>query len=121
MVDPAIQTVIKRFEEVKLDGIHAQIGRRFRAARPTQRIERDFHVDFYRNAVQFHIFPKSDNSSIAVEIATDPKTSEFKTVDTNMDYQMEEFTEEALLVVVGTALENMETLTKKDDGGMIKL
>ncbi len=126
VVDAAIQTVIDRFQKEHLEGIYAQIGRRFRAARPSQRIDRDFYVDFHRNAVQFHIFPRNDSFHIAVEVSTDPRMTELKTVDTNMDYPIEEFTEEALLDVVGTALENIENLTRKDkdknkDSGVIKL
>ena len=113
VVDPAIQTVVNRFKEERLDGIYAMIGRRFRAARPYQRIDRDFYVEFRRNAVQFHIFAQTDSLQIVVEVTTDPKSDEFKTVDKTKTYAIEKFNAEVLLRMTGTALETLETLMNK--------
>ncbi len=116
VIDPAIQAIIARFEKEHLDGIYARLGRGFRAARPSQRIDRDFHIDFQRNAVQFHIFPRTDSLTITVDVSTNPSYTELKSVNTSMDYDMEELNEEALLSMVGTALETLESLTKKEEG-----
>ena len=120
VVDPAIEAVINRIKEEHLDGMYASLGRRFRAARPTQRISRDFGIDFQRNALQFYIYPPADTFHITVEVSTDPRMDELKPVNKSKNFALEEFTAEVLLNVVGNALEKLESLMKKD-GKVIQL